>query len=57
MSQNLAIRYRKLAMAEQNPAAAKLLRDIINKAERGVLCVSERRDSPSPVGVSPVRNA
>jgi hypothetical protein len=40
VSQNRAVRYRKLAMAEQDPVAAKLLRDIADEAERGVLCVA-----------------
>ena len=57
MSQNRAVRYRKLAMAEQDPAAAKLLREIADEAERGVLCVAERRDGAIAAAVSAVPKA
>jgi hypothetical protein len=40
VNNNRAVRHRKLAMAEQDPVAAKLLRDIADEAERGVLCVA-----------------
>jgi hypothetical protein len=54
MSENRAVRYRKLALAEQDPAAAKLLRQIADEAERGVLCVVERRltHSSAPAAVA-----
>jgi hypothetical protein len=45
-----AIRYRRLALAEQDADAAKSLRQIADEAERGVLCVAER-PATGPVNV------
>lgn len=43
MSDARAVRYRRLAMAEQDPERARVLRLIADEAERGVLCVSAPR--------------
>ena len=40
MTDSRAVRYRRLALAEQDPERARLLRLIADEAERGVMCVS-----------------
>lgn len=52
MTENRALRYRKLAMAEQDPATAKLLRQIADETEQGVLCIPERRTDQTTALVS-----
>jgi hypothetical protein len=41
MSSPRAVRYRKLAIVEQDNEKAKLLRLIADEADRGVLCTAE----------------
>jgi hypothetical protein len=56
MSDARAIRYRRLAMIEKDPERARILRQIADEADRGVLCVSSRcagRHSSHPSLVSP----
>ncbi|MDR6663314.1 hypothetical protein J2W51_005907 [Tardiphaga robiniae] len=56
MSDVRAVRYRRLAMIEKDPERARILRQIAEEADRGVLCVSEMRRpvaAPSPSLVSP----
>ena len=36
-----ALRYRRLAMAERDPQASALLRQLADEAERGVLCTGD----------------
>jgi hypothetical protein len=43
MTDARALRYRRLALAEQDTDAAKLLRLLAEEAEQGILCVSEWR--------------
>jgi hypothetical protein len=45
MSDARAIRYRRLALVEQNPERARILRQIADEADRGVLCVSSAKQS------------
>jgi hypothetical protein len=40
-----ALRYRKLALAEPDTDAAKLLRLIADEAELGILCVAEKHSA------------
>jgi hypothetical protein len=42
MTNTRAVRYRRLALAETDPAAAAILQILADEAERGVLCVSEK---------------
>jgi hypothetical protein len=42
MSNPRAVRYRRLALAEQDNENAQLLRLIADEADRGVLCTVER---------------
>jgi hypothetical protein len=53
MTDARALRYRRLALAEQDPDAARLLRQIADEAEQGVLCVPEWhcRKGPPPVAI------
>jgi hypothetical protein len=46
MSSARAIRYRKLALAEQDKANADLLLKLADECDRGILCTAEWR-SPS----------
>jgi hypothetical protein len=41
MSNSRAIRYRRLALAEQDSEKARLLQLIADEADRGVLCTAE----------------
>jgi hypothetical protein len=57
MSDARAIRYRRLALVEQDPERARMLRQIADEADRGVLCVSSVKQPiiaqpPTPI-VSP----
>jgi|EndMetStandDraft_3_1072993.scaffolds.fasta_scaffold83174_6 BarA-like signal transduction histidine kinase len=52
-----AVRYRRLALVEPNPERARILRQIADEADRGVLCVSSVKlpviaQPPTPI-VSP----
>jgi hypothetical protein len=55
MSDVRAVRYRRLALIEQDPERARILRQIADEADRGVLCVSSRSRplAPTPSLVSP----
>lgn len=53
MSNDRAIRYRRLAMQETNPDNAKLLRLLADQAESGLLHTS----SAKPSGVLPAATA
>jgi hypothetical protein len=48
MTEARALRYRKLALAEQDPDIARLLRLIADEAEKGILCVPNRQSKPVP---------
>jgi hypothetical protein len=57
MSDARAVRYRRLALVEQDPERARILRQIADEADRGVLCVSSDEAAriaqpPTPI-VSP----
>ncbi|KAA0069547.1 hypothetical protein [Tardiphaga sp. P9-11] len=57
MTDNRAARYRRLAMVEQDLERARILRQIADEADRGVLCVSSMKQTvkaqaPAPI-VSP----
>jgi hypothetical protein len=43
MTNPRALRYRQLALVEQDPEKAKLLRLIAEEAEKGILCVPAHR--------------
>jgi len=47
MSNPRAVRYRRLALTETDPAKAQLLQTIADEAERGVLVTSEIRQAPA----------
>jgi hypothetical protein len=49
MSNVRAVRYRRLALIEQDNEKAKLLQLIADEADRGVLCTSEWLSKPSSV--------
>jgi hypothetical protein len=56
MSDARAVRYRRLALIEKDPERARILQQIADEADRGVLCVSEVRrpiPAPSPQPASP----
>jgi hypothetical protein len=46
MSDVRAVRYRRLALVEQDPERARILRQIADEADRGVLCVSSVKQQP-----------
>lgn len=46
-NQERALRYRKLALAEQDNEKAALLNRIADEAERGVLCTTDNRQDDS----------
>ena len=49
MTDPLAVRYRRLALAENDPESARLLRLLADEAEQGILCVSQQRvENPAP---------
>jgi len=47
MSNARAIRYRKLALAQENKAAADLLLKLADECDRGLLCTAEWRSASS----------
>ncbi len=47
MNNPRAVRYRRLALAESDPAKAQLLQTIADEAERGVLVTSDIHQVPS----------
>jgi hypothetical protein len=47
-SESRATRYRTLALATANTALAKLLSDLAEEAERGVLCTSDWLNARTP---------
>lgn len=51
MTDARALRYRKLALAEKDADAARLLRLIADEAERGILCIAERPSRKDPTQV------
>jgi hypothetical protein len=53
MSGDRAVRYRRLALAEPDPEKAKLLRQIADEADRGVLVTSEWMTPAKFMGESP----
>jgi hypothetical protein len=52
-SNNRAVRYRRLALAEPDPEKAKLLQLIADEADRGVLVTAEWMTPPKFVGEPP----
>jgi hypothetical protein len=54
MSDARAVRYRRLAMVEQDPERARILRQIADEADRGVLCVSSVHKSPLASAPAPL---
>jgi hypothetical protein len=56
MTNARAVRYRRLALAESDPAKAGILQQLADEAERGVLCVSEKQilTSQPPVLTKPL---
>ena len=57
MTEARALRYRKLALAEQDSDAARLLRLLADEAEQGILCVADRHSGKGPKHVSPEQKA
>jgi hypothetical protein len=54
MSSNRAVRYRRLALAEEEKAKADLLLELADECDRGVLCTAEWRSAwPSLKNVQP----
>jgi hypothetical protein len=49
MSNPRALRYRRLALAEQDNEKVRLLQLIADEADRGVLCTAEWISTPSPL--------
>jgi hypothetical protein len=45
MSSARAVRYRRLALAEQNEAKADLLLKLADECDRGILCTAEWRSA------------
>jgi hypothetical protein len=41
MSNARAVRYRRLALAEEDPAKAELLHKLADESDRGLLCTAE----------------
>jgi hypothetical protein len=49
MTDPRAVRYRRLALAENDPEKARLLRLLADEAEQGTLCVSQQKvRNPAP---------
>jgi hypothetical protein len=49
MTDPRVVRYRRLALAENDPEKARLLRLLADEAEQGILCVSPpRARNPAP---------
>ena len=52
MSDPRSVRYRRLAMQETDPAKAKLLNQLADEADRGVLCTVSRMPAQAALPVS-----
>jgi SAM-dependent MidA family methyltransferase len=50
---NRAVRYRRLALAETNPQHAKLLQQIADEADRGVLATADWMAPAKYMGETP----
>jgi hypothetical protein len=53
MSNDRAVRYRRLALAEPDPEKARLLQLLADEAERGVLVTAERMTPAKYMGQPP----
>lgn len=53
MSNDRAVRYRRLALAESDPEKARLLRLIADEADRGVLVTTDRMTPAKYMGQPP----
>jgi hypothetical protein len=57
MTDPRAVRYRRLALAENDPEKARILRLLADEAEQGILCVPEQRVKNPATQATPLPEA